>query len=221
MADFWKDIIKCPFCSNEYSFINVKSSAVKVESYDADLKPNYKGINPSLYGIVSCPKCKFSFLVKDKDTLLKNLNPSRTSKIHDYLDSIDEDDRFEINNSENKSVVFYEKQLVVSSEIYAIMEKPFEVARLLLRLAWSYREKKDDSKELKILIDVMKICERFFEKAVSDNDAIFSLFFKGYVNYRLGNKKQAIITLDKLVSKYKNSRNQYIKAAKTIRGEIK
>ncbi|HPO27244.1 MAG TPA: DUF2225 domain-containing protein [Petrotogaceae bacterium] len=48
MADFWKDIIKCPFCSNEYSFINVKSSALKVESYDADLKPNYKGINPSL-----------------------------------------------------------------------------------------------------------------------------------------------------------------------------
>lgn len=221
MADFYKEIMECPYCNNEFTYTKIMTHAIAVESYDSDLKPNYKSANPNLYSMITCPKCNFTFIERDKDLILQKMSPKKFDNIGAYLSSLGDEDLKNYDNTGDKSIGVYKKQLIVSAEIYAIMGLPFTVARQLIKLAWQYRENDDDKRELKILNNVFKLLKNSFEKAYSDEDTIFTYFYLGYVSYRLGNISEAANYFDRLVSGYRNSNNPYVKAAKELRSDLK
>ncbi|PWJ96178.1 hypothetical protein C7380_10289 [Oceanotoga teriensis] len=218
--DYWKDTTECPVCKNTFMYSKVSTAAISVKSYDKDLKPNYNGPNPLKHSIITCPNCFFTFNEKDVKDIHKFINDRNYSKIKDFLSKLYKDDFFEVNNYEDKSNNFYKQQIVLASEIYSILDLPFEVGRLLLKLSWQYRDDGDEGRELKILNDVLKITLNYFEKALDNRDTIFSLFYTGYIYYRLGDKKNAAKYLDKLFRMFKDSKSPYIRAAKDLRGEL-
>lgn len=221
MATFYKEITTCPICKTEFTYTKIMSSAIKVKSYDKDLKPNYADYNPFMFSIITCTNCKFTYNERDKDKIKDNISPKKFDLINKYLSTITEEDILKVDNSENKSPEFYKQQLVMGSEIYSILKQPFEVAKLLLKLAWHYRDIGDEKRELKILNNVLKISTTYFEEAYTDEDTIFALFYSGYISYRFENLNDAAKYLDRLNSKYKNFRSPYLKAAKELRGELR
>jgi uncharacterized protein (DUF2225 family) len=220
MADFWKDTAKCPICANEFMYSKVSSQAIMVKERDMDLKPVYKGINPLKFSLITCPHCYFSLNEKDLEDIKKEIKETHFSKIKEYLDSLSEKDMKGLDNYDTKDVGFYKKQIVIASEIYSILEKPFEVSRLLLKLSWVYREEQDEKRELKILNNILKINNKFYESATNDRDTIFLLFYNSYINYRLGERKEAAKNIEKLMRGYSKTKSPYINAAKELRGEL-
>ena len=220
MADFWKDTSKCPICGNEFMYSKVSSSAIKVRERDLDLKPVYKEINPLKYSLITCPNCYFTYNEKDKDDITKQIKENHFSQIKEYLNSLSQNDMKGLDNYDTKEIEFYKKQLVIASEIYAILEKPFEVSRLLLKLSWVYREENDEKRELKILNNILKINNKYYETVSEDKDTIFLLFYNSYINYRLGNRNDAVKNIERLMRSYSKTKSPYINAAKDLRGEI-
>jgi hypothetical protein len=221
MADFWKDTVKCPICGNEFMYSKVSSQAIMVKKRDMDLKPIYKGINPLKYSLVTCPQCYFTFNEKDAESIKKEIKELHFSKIQDFLKTLSKNDMKDLDNYDTKELDFYKKQIVIASEIYSILEKPFEVSRLLLKLSWVYREENDEKRELKILNNILKINNKFYESADNDRDTIFLLFYDSYINYRLGKREEAAKNIERLMRNYSKTKSPYIKAAKELRGELK
>lgn len=220
MADYWKDTAKCPICGNEFMYSKVSSSVIKVRERDLDLKPVYKDINPLKFSLITCPNCYFTFNEKDSEEIQKQIKEQHFSAIKDFLNSLSEKDMKGLDNYETKKLEFYKKQLVIASEIYSILEKPFEVSRLLLKLSWVYREENDEKRELKILNNILKINEKYYESANNDRDTIFLLFYNSYINFRLGRRKEAAKNIERLMRSYGKTKSPYINAAKELRGEI-
>lgn len=220
MADFWKDTVICPICGNEFMYSKVSSQAIMVKERDIDLKPVYKGINPLKYSLITCPNCYFTFNQKDTENIRKQIKEIHFSKIQDFLKTLSEKDMEGLDNYDTKELEFYKKQLVIASEIYSILEKPFEVSRLLLKLSWVYREEQDEKRELKILNNILKINNKFYESVTNDIDTIFVLFYNAYINYRIGERKEAAKNIERLMRNYSKTKSPYIKAAKELRGEL-
>jgi hypothetical protein len=220
MADFWKDTAKCPICGKDFMYSKVSSQAIMVKKRDMDLKPIYKGINPLKFSLITCPHCYFTFNEKDLEDIKKEIKETHFSKIKEYLDSLSEKDMKGLDNYDTKNLDFYKKQIVIASEIYSILEKPFEVSRLLLKLSWVYREEQDEKRELKILNNILKINNKYYESSTTDRDTIFLLFYNSYINYRLGERKKAIKNIERLIRGYSKTKSPYINAAKELRGEL-
>jgi hypothetical protein len=191
-----------------------------VKKRDMDLKPIYKGINPLKFSLITCPHCYFTFNEKDLEDIKKEIKETHFSKIKEYLDSLSEKDMKGLDNYDTKNLDFYKKQIVIASEIYSILEKPFEVSRLLLKLSWVYREEQDEKRELKILNNILKINNKYYESSTTDRDTIFLLFYNSYINYRLGERKKAIKNIERLIRGYSKTKSPYINAAKELRGEL-
>lgn len=220
MKEFIRDFVTCPICKKEFSYDSVVSMAIKVSAYDLDLKPEYRGINVSLYNIITCPECCFTFQEKDRDIIIDYLDEEKILKIKKFLDYIKKMDIGEIDNTSKKSLQFYKNQLLIAAEIYSILNLPIEVSKILIKLSWYYRENDETEKELGILYYCGKILEKEFQNTEKEDDYIFCLFYLGYINYRFKRKSEAAKFLDTLLQKYKDSTNPYIKAAKFLRGEI-
>lgn len=222
MKDFWYDKIECPLCSHIYEYAKVAVESIKISKYDKDLKPYFKGPNNIKYSLISCPECKFTFSENDKDMISNRFlnRPEIKKNINNFLSDLKLVNK--INNTSDKNDEFYKEQIIISAEIYALLDKPFDVAKLFLKLAWLYRDKKENENELKALKNVLYICENSFSKAEKDSETIFSLFYSGYINFIFNNKKQAARHLDNLRKLYgKNTSNPYVKAAKDIRSDLR
>jgi len=220
MKDFIRDFAVCPICQKEFSFDKVASTSIKVSSYDLDLKPEYRDINVSLYSLITCPNCNFTFQEKDKDYIYDYLNSQNAEEVQMFLNKINKLSLPEIDNSSSKSHEFYAVQLMLAANIYSILGLPSEVVKILIKFAWYYREQNEEEKELGILYYCGKIIEKNYE-TFSEEDYIFSLFYLGYINYRLNNRKEAANLFDYLLKNYNNPTNPYLKAAKFLRGELK
>jgi len=222
MEDFIKDFAQCPICGKEFSYNKVSSPSIKVSSYDLDLKPEYRTINVSLFSVITCPNCYFTFQEKDKSDIINYVNNNENfSKIVQFLEYIGKTYSSKVDNSSNKSSDFYRDQLFLAGEIYSILGLSLEVVKIMIKLSWYYREKNDEEKELGILYYCGKLLEREYQNILNEDDFIFALFYLGYINYRLDRKKEAAKYLDYLLKKYKSSSNPYLKAANNLRGELR
>lgn len=222
MDDFIKDFVQCPICGNEFTYDKVSSTSIKVSSYDLDLKPEYREINVSLYSLITCPNCLFTFQEKDKQNIVDYVNKNDNYiKITQFIEYIKTIYNSEVDNSFEKSDEFYRDQLFIATEIYSILGQTLEVIKIMIKLSWYYREKNDEEKELGILYYCEKLLENEYQNFSKEDDFIFALFYLGYINYRFDRKKEAARYLDYLLKDYKNSSNPYLKAAKNLRGELR
>lgn len=219
MNEFIRDFAICPICEKEFAYDKVASTAIKVSSYDLDLKPEYRGVNVLLYSMVTCPDCYFTFQESDKNYIYDFINETNKNQIEEFLLKIKMNISLDVDNTSEKSENFFESQILIASNIYSILNLPSEVIKVLIKLSWLYREQKDEEKELGVLYYCAKIIENYYEK-FNEDDFILSSFYLGYIYYRFQNKKEAANILDSLIRNYNNPKNQYLKAAKFLRGEL-
>ncbi|AEX86224.1 hypothetical protein XO10_09105 [Marinitoga sp. 1135] len=218
MGDFWEDTTSCPLCGKAFPYTKIKIDSIRIEKYDDDLKPTYRGPNPLHFSILTCPKCGFTYFNGDDD-LFKRIGKDTKKDLKEYLKRV-RDKMGKIDNSKNKSIDFLKKQYALAGIVYKIVNNPGRIARTFIRLAWIFREEGKEMAELKMLVSAVEILEKNFKDLNSDEDLIMYYFFKGYTNYRIGKKKEAKEFFNKLVGRYKNSKNPYVKQAEKLKGDL-
>ncbi|KAF2956080.1 DUF2225 domain-containing protein [Marinitoga sp. 38H-ov] len=218
MGDFWEDSTNCPLCGKSFFYTKVKYDSIVINKYDDDLKPNFKGPNPQNFSILTCPKCGFTFF-SDDINVLKRIKKEKKEELKEYL-KIAKLRLGKIDNSYEKSSEFIKKQLALASIIYKIIENPENMAKSLIRLAWIFRDENKEKEELKMIYSAVNYLEEKFKDLTTDEELIMYYFYKGYLNLRLGKKKDAKESFNKLISRYKNSSNPYIKKAEYLKGDL-
>ena len=93
---------KCPVCNSDFKAKVVKGSKAKLLGSDLDLRPRHQELDTIKYGVLSCPFCGYTALIKYYPTILSvqakkirekismNYRPKPdTGEIYTYDDAID------------------------------------------------------------------------------------------------------------------------------------
>ncbi|SHF08083.1 hypothetical protein SAMN02745164_01737 [Marinitoga hydrogenitolerans DSM 16785] len=218
MGDFWEDSTTCPLCGRAFNYTKIKYDSIRIEKYEDDLKPIFKGPNPLYFSILTCPKCAFTYFSEDTDVLRK-VSKDTKKDLKNYLKRA-RDKLGKIDNTKNKDIDFLKKQYALAGIIYRILNKPGNVAKSLIRLAWIFRDEDKIMEELKLLLSAVTILEENFKNLNSDEELILYYFFKGYTSLRIGKRKEAKEFFNKLIGRYRNSKNPYVKKAEFLKGDL-
>lgn len=134
--------IRCPICETIFGSKVVRTSKLRRQQPDFDLRPRFRDIDTLKYGVYACPACGYAAISTSFDQLSKgqimlvkekicaNFNPSgeSDSEVYDYPTAI----------------ARYQQALRCSKEKRA---KTSEIAFTCLKISWLYRSMADEMPE--------------------------------------------------------------------------
>ncbi|MBG9452409.1 hypothetical protein ABE67_24440 [Cytobacillus firmus] len=152
---------ECRVCRQSFTTKKLRSRFVKAADYDSDFCPNYsdESMNPLLYHIHTCPHCGYS----ESEDFSPYFPPGALDLIHSKVASawIPQD-------------YGQERSIIVAVNTYKLAlycgtlkrEKHIIMAGLQVRLAWLYRNMKNDIQEQRFLKLSLK---EYLESYMSDD----------------------------------------------------
>lgn len=66
---FFADTITCPVSGTRFQFLRVRTRAVRPKERESDFHVRYEDVNPTWYGVVVCPVCKYAAYHDDFESL--------------------------------------------------------------------------------------------------------------------------------------------------------
>jgi len=218
MKEFWSKRIKCPLCATEFKHVSIFSDAVRIESRETDLKPNFSGVNPLFYSLITCSNCYYTAFEDDFDKLLLNLNPDKILKLKRILTIAKK--RFKINLSENRDIDDAIKIHSLAIITYTIADMKNKLAEIYLRLAWFYRDKGNKENELIALSKALISLEEVYEKGNQKNEDRV-IYLIGELYLRLGKVDKARSWFSKLIENKSFKNSVYFKMVMDRLADIK
>ncbi|MDF2841184.1 MAG: hypothetical protein K0Q99_1956 [Clostridia bacterium] len=196
---------KCPICNNNFSSKKVKATACRVDKRFEDFYTTYKTENPTHYEIIVCPHCAYAASENSFDNLsAKELNAIKEMlsgkvinrdfcgerTITDALDSF-------------KLALFIAKSREAKSSI---------IAGLSLKLAWIYREMKDERENDFLLhaLENYKTAYNTESLPLGNLDEISVQYLVGELSRRLNKYDDAVFWFNKAVSNPERRNNPRI-----------
>ncbi|OGO78741.1 MAG: hypothetical protein A2Y23_10735 [Clostridiales bacterium GWB2_37_7] len=128
---------KCPICSNSFYSKKVRVSACRIDKRYEDFCISYKDINPLHYEILVCPHCGYAA----SENSFEKLSTKELHAIKDILSGKVVNRNFCVERSTNDALDSFKLALFFAKSRNA---KNSIVAGLALKLAWIYREMKDE-----------------------------------------------------------------------------
>jgi len=200
MKSFWEKEFTCPFCGVVFRKKMVFYDAVRVRSRDPDLKPNYEGVNPLLYSVVSCPNCYFSTLEDDFEKI--KLSQEKRTKVEEVLKNLREKLKLEEREDHIESV----KRHTICALVYEALGDKKKTAVSYLRIAWLFRELGMRERERWAMEESLRFFEEFYRYSYyDDKEEPMILFYLGVLNQMLGKKKEAAKWYELLIRKHGDS----------------
>lgn len=217
MPELWDKKYKCPVCGSTVVSKKVFTDKIKIKNYDPDMKPNYDGVNALLYSVVVCEHCHYAALEGDFESQISPIYHEEIKNIQRQL-KIQNDVFFSKERDHKVGILSY----ALASLFYKAKKQPCKSAEMFLRMAWLYREIKDDENELKALAKALVNFEECYNSSYMDEEREpMVVFYLGELSYRLGKESDARKWFSMLVTKYRDSRSFYAKAGKDRWQEIK
>lgn len=204
----YKKKLDCPVCKIKFETTKVKSSKLRVETMDTDLLKRFKDVeeHPVKYEAVMCPNCGYSAIERHFESINKRgietikENIMYKWKKQDYTDRRDKHD----------SIVAYKFGLYCAE----LMKKSkVELGGICLRMAWVNRLYEDIESEKRYLEMTLRMYdEAYMEEDLlkEGTDEITIGYLIGDINERLGNKKEALRWMNKIVFDRNISQNRTI-----------
>lgn len=196
---------KCPICNNGFASNRIRTAACRVDKRDEDFCVTYKDYNPTHYEILVCPQCGYAASENSFDTLsTKELNAIKeilsgrvvtrsfcgARTINDALDSF-------------KLALFIAKSREAKNSV---------IAGLCLKLAWIYREMKDE-KEKDYLLHALENYKEAYDKEplpLGNLDEISVQYLLGELSRRLDKLDDAVFWFNKAVRNPEKATNPRI-----------
>lgn len=181
---------KCPLCSNSFKSFHAKNSALLPTELDSDFCQHYaNGADPMEYFVVVCPHC---FYAAEKSAFEKLPGQNKSWAEESYAKAR------EIAGSADFTGVRDESMVVLSFllGIYwaqAFKSSVYYLGVLCHRLAWYYRRRGREDKELKAL----ERAAQFYEQAYLKESSIPQKMGPGGFEYVIGELYRRAHKLDK------------------------
>jgi len=223
VKEFWTKRIKCPLCSTEFENVNIFSDAIRVNSRDTDLKPNFFGINPLFYAFVTCSNCYYTAFEDDFEKIPFSLSMDKVLKLKRILRIAK--NKFKIDLSEHRTINDAIKIHTLALFTYTIADIKSKLADIYLRMAWLYRDKNNVEKEIIALSKALITLEQVYETNKEIENEGRLIYLIGELYLRLGKFDKARSWFSKLVENKTFQNSPYLKMAMDrladIRGVIK
>lgn len=177
----------CPICNTTFKTKAVRTGKNKLIDTDTDLYAHYDRVNPIIYDCIMCTRCGYSAISRTFTSLTSKqiewIKEGICSKYkrREYNDILTVEDAIER----------YKLALVA---LMVKKAKPGEKAYLCLRIAWLYRDLKDEKNEKLFL---QKALEGFEATYTKGNFPLYELnaetvaYLIAEINRRLGNYEEA------------------------------
>jgi uncharacterized protein (DUF2225 family) len=196
---------KCPVCNNSFSSKRVRLSSLRVERRDEDFCTTYKGHNPMHYEILVCPNCGYSSSENNFD----NLSPKELNTLKEVLSGKVVNRSFCEERTINDALDSYKLALYIAKSRDA---KDSIIAGLTLKIAWIYRELKDE-KELEFIKYTLEYYKHAYDKEnlpIGNLDEISIQYLLGELSRRINKLNDAVFWFNKAVSNPDRAKNPRI-----------
>lgn len=178
----------CPVCNYTFKSKAVRSGKNKLTTTDTDLYSHYDKVNPIIYDCIMCQRCGYSAISKSFSTLTNKqiewIKQEISSKYHRQLD-------IKETLTEQDAIERYKLALLA---LIVKKAKPGEKAYVCLRIAWLYRDLKDEVNEKTFLQHALQGFEEAYTKG---NFPLYELseetvaYLIAEINRRLGKYDEA------------------------------
>jgi hypothetical protein len=198
----------CQVCDNTFKSKQVRTSAVRPKSRDKDFHAYYIGDNPTHYGVICCPYCGFAQFENDFKSKISEIDKAKIKK---NITSRWHYQNFSLARSYEQVIKVY---LIAMMNYKVIEASYYTFGKLYLRLAWCYREMKDETQELKYI----ELSSDAFTKSFETEDysdkverELEILYMLGELNRQLKRYDLAVTWFDKVLTHPEIYKNQLIK----------
>lgn len=185
----------CPVCQNTFKAKAIKSGKNRPIKTDFDLKTTYDIVNPSLYECIVCEMCGYAALNKNFNTLSsKQKTWIREQIVSKYVPT-----HYPEILTEKDGIRRF-KMALLNSEVKH--GKEGEKAYICLKIAWLYRDQKNEKMELEFLKNALLKFQAAFS---SESFPIFGLdeltvaYIIATIHYRFGHYKDALQWLGNII----------------------
>ncbi|TDT67894.1 response regulator receiver domain-containing protein [Hypnocyclicus thermotrophus] len=148
----WTKETICPICGTKFESYNYKNKSQKLIKIETDFHEVYEKFDPIIYDIYVCPHCFFSAKPSEFNTLeLKEIRA---------LSKVTRESKYNFYELRDIDMGLESYQLLLKCyKLYKKITKS-EYANIYIKIAWLYRDKKDNNNEKKYLELALKEYEK-------------------------------------------------------------
>ena len=144
MSFLYTKSFTCPVCNKEFMEVLVRRSKLRQDSVDRDFRTHYKGIDTNLYEVTLCSNCGYASLNNFFDRITSKQQDMIKEKITPNYKYIE----FPLPLAPQDALTRYKMALTCAQAMGA---KASQKAIICLKMAWIYRDAKDEKSELTLL----------------------------------------------------------------------
>lgn len=187
-SQLYDKTVCCPICSTSFSTKKVRSRGLKIIERQDDLNVIYKDVNPNLYNVWVCPECGYS----GTENEYVNFNPIYKKIFEEKIKSKWNKRSYCGIRSLKEAEESYKLAILVAQ---LLKKQKSYIGTLCLKLAWIYRDEKNEKKETEFLNHALVFLTQSYQEERLENsniDEVTAAYLVGELNRRLGNFKEAI-----------------------------
>ena len=144
MAYLYTKTSTCPVCTKNFIEVLVRRSKLRQAGIDRDFRIRFKDIDPNLYDVTLCSHCGYAALSNYFDRITSKQQEWIQEKITPNYKHVE----YDIPLSPKDALARYKQALTCAQAINA---KSSQKALICLKMAWIYRDSKDEKDELTLL----------------------------------------------------------------------
>ncbi|ABI68899.1 DUF2225 domain-containing protein [Syntrophomonas wolfei] len=132
--------VLCPVCEEKFKTKNVRSSKLRLDKVDNDLRQRFVDFEPLWYLVWTCPNCYYS----NFNFEFKQVSEVFTKKLLEQGKQLKAKVRLQFSEPRKLDEVFVTYYLMLQSLQAAGKPNPTEAAKVWLRLSWLYNDAGDE-----------------------------------------------------------------------------
>lgn len=198
----------CPVCGTAFKASTIRTGKNRLMTTDIDLKGNYDIVNPLLYECILCELCGYAALSKN----FNRLSINQIKWIKEQICSKYKPVHYPKILSLKEGIIRYKLALLNAQVKHA---KDGEKAYICLKIAWLYRDQKNEKMELAFLKNALTGFESAFSSErfpLFELDAVTTSYIIAALHYRFKNYAEALKWLGPILLDRSTSSRLKIKA---------
>ncbi|MGI5921461.1 MAG: DUF2225 domain-containing protein [Syntrophomonadaceae bacterium] len=187
---FTKEAV-CPVCTKSFPVKMIRSSKLKLEAVDRDLRQRFKNFNPLWYIMWVCPHCFYANFHFE----FKQVNEKIKKNIKKQLETLQDKINPRFSSPRNLNEVFTAYYLAINGLKDGVSD-PARLAKIWLRLAWLYEDVEDQDMYCYASEQALKGFEESYyngrRNTSIEQDQRLTLLM-GELNLRIGKSREALV----------------------------
>jgi len=189
----------CPLCGKKFESPKVRSKYLHIKQVDKDYCKYYESINPLYYEVMVCPQCSFAYNEEIQKSI--HMSDKQRQEIKSRLQTVLQDRSLKDYSGVRNLDQAIETFLLALFALEGRHAQSSKKGMLYLKIAWLYRYKNDETKELKYIEKALSSLTSAYEKEIftDPQTEINTTYLIGALYFKTGNYQEAARWLDRVL----------------------